>query len=198
MSSRDDLRRLLLPHGGGGGDGGESDDDIAVAHRVEDEERRYGTFGGHKRSSSLGSGNVFGAGGTSSGATGGRSFAEDPESGFSSSSSSVATLTTVLRPPPSRTAKTRQALSSLGYCVGAFAMGNALGWSSPSLPRLESPESSPQLTQAQAGWVGSLVCLGALLQGPSSGFLMTRCERKEYWLLQMIGSTKLSSHISTG
>ena len=42
-------------------------------------------------------------------------------------------------PPQNRLDKTsrfRQTVSSLGFCLGALAMGNALGWSSTAVPNL--------------------------------------------------------------
>ncbi len=157
MSSRDDLRRLVSSSDAADSDGEVPTDVVVVGPH-------YGTFG-HKRSSSVGSGPAPIHGGNlgDAEAGGGRNGGDDSEA---------------RGPPPNKVAKTRQTVSALGYCVGAFAMGNALGWSSPALPRLESTESSPQLTPEQAGWVGSLVCLGALLQGPTTGYLMTRLGRR--------------------
>jgi sugar porter (SP) family MFS transporter len=83
--------------------------------------------------------------------------------------------------PPARldkTSKMRQTLSSLGFCLGALAMGNALGWSSTAVPNLESPTSSLPITKDEAAWVSSLICLGALLQGPSTGYLLQRLGRR--------------------
>ncbi len=171
MSSRDDLHHIIS--------GEEQEHDAAVHRGANGEDHgagghRYGTFG-HKRSSSVG-GSPRGGG--------------DPEAGGllspTSSSSGSPSSSLARSPPPSRAAKTRQTLSALGYCLGAFAMGNALGWSSPALPRLESPESSPQLSPSEAGWVGSLVCLGALLQGPSTGFVMTRMGRRWAVVLECV------------
>ena len=43
-------------------------------------------------------------------------------------------------PPPQnrldKTSRFRQTVSSLGFCLGALAMGNALGWSSTAVPNL--------------------------------------------------------------
>ena len=42
-------------------------------------------------------------------------------------------------PQPDRLDKTsrfRQTVSSLGFCLGALAMGNALGWSATAVPNL--------------------------------------------------------------
>ncbi len=80
----------------------------------------------------------------------------------------------------------RQTLSALGYSLGAFAMGGVVGWSSPALPQMEAEGSSPHLTPAQAGWVGSLVCVGALLQGPLTGWVMTRLGRRSTMALACV------------
>ena len=39
-------------------------------------------------------------------------------------------------PQPDKTSRLRQTVSSLGFCLGALAMGNALGWSSTAVPNL--------------------------------------------------------------
>ena len=44
--------------------------------------------------------------------------------------------------PPDKTSRLRQTLSSLGFCLGALAMGNALGWSSTAVPNLGRESSS--------------------------------------------------------
>ncbi len=118
-----------------------------------DEEDLYGTFGGgqvgHKR------------GGSSSSHPGGSSLdLEDLSNGE------------LMRPRPlDPTARRRQTLAAAGYCSGAFAIGTALAWSSPALPQLETTAT---LTSFQAGWVGSLVSLGALLQGPVTAAVVPR------------------------
>ena len=42
----------------------------------------------------------------------------------------------------------------------------------------ESPTSSLPITKDEAAWVSSLICLGALLQGPFTGYLMQRLGRR--------------------
>lgn len=42
----------------------------------------------------------------------------------------------------------------------------------------ESPTSSIPITKDEATWVSSLICLGALLQGPFTGYLMQRVGRR--------------------
>ena len=42
----------------------------------------------------------------------------------------------------------------------------------------ESPTSSIPITKDEATWVSSLICLGALLQGPFTGYLMQRLGRR--------------------
>ena len=64
-----------------------------------------------------------------------------------------------------RTSATRQLAASLAYCLGAFSMGNMLGWSSSALPELETPSIAPgPVDQSQASLIGALICLGAGFQ----------------------------------
>ena len=44
--------------------------------------------------------------------------------------------------PPDKTSRLRQTVSTLGFCLGALAMGNALGWSSTAVPNLGRESSS--------------------------------------------------------
>lgn len=70
----------------------------------------------------------------------------------------------------------RQVLASLGAATGALSMGCCLGWSSPAIAQLTAETSGAPgpLDTAQASWVGSLVCLGALVQVPLTGPLMEK------------------------
>lgn len=71
----------------------------------------------------------------------------------------------ISQPPLDKTATGRQVLASLAYCLGAFSMGNMLGWSSSALPELETPSIAPgPVDQSQASLIGALICLGAGLQ----------------------------------
>jgi len=82
-----------------------------------------------------------------------------------------------------RKASRRQVMASLGAATGALSMGCCLGWSSPALAQLQAATSGAPgpLTPSQASWVGSLVCLGALVQVPLTGPLMERVGRR--WAL---------------
>lgn len=75
-----------------------------------------------------------------------------------------------------RKAARRQVMASLGAATGALSMGCCLGWASPALAQLQAATSGAPgpLTPSQASWVGSLVCLGALVQVPLTGPLMER------------------------
>lgn len=51
-----------------------------------------------------------------------------------------------------------------------------MGWTSPALPMLVS-QGQP-LTASQAGWIGSLFCVGAAIATPVAGILADRWGRK--------------------
>ena len=77
--------------------------------------------------------------------------------------------------------------------LGSFSVGNALGWTSPALPRIDQSlctnrsnetfdeESLCDLTGITfelAGWVGPLLPIGAILVGPWIGLLVDGLGRK--------------------
>ena len=77
--------------------------------------------------------------------------------------------------------------------LGSFSVGNALGWTSPALPRIDQnlcskysnktfdKESLCDLTGITfelAGWVGPLLPIGAILVGPWIGLLVDGLGRK--------------------
>lgn len=77
--------------------------------------------------------------------------------------------------------------------LGAFSLGNALAWTSPSLPRISqelcaynSDETSDKkttcditgVTDKLAGWIGPLLPAGAILVGPLIGFFVDKFGRK--------------------
>ena len=74
----------------------------------------------------------------------------------------------------------RQLLASIGAATGALSMGLSLGWSSPAIPQLQSDTSIQPgpISDAEAGWVGALVPLGAFLSVPVSGPMLERCGRR--------------------
>lgn len=80
----------------------------------------------------------------------------------------------------------RQLWASLGFCLGGFAMGNTLGWSSSALPELESSTSPILVSQSEGAFIGALVCLGALFQGPMTGYLMVRFGRRATMILNCV------------
>ena len=47
--------------------------------------------------------------------------------------------------------------------MGAFVMGNGLGWTSPALPALKEITLNHPLDEEEASWVGSLFAIGALI-----------------------------------
>lgn len=84
-------------------------------------------------------------------------FAKDPELGISSGNDRI------FHAKSDPVAASRQTWSALGYCLGALSMGTMLGWASPALPQLET--ASIIADKGQSGWVGAVMCLGALIQG---------------------------------
>lgn len=82
----------------------------------------------------------------------------------------------------------RQVVASLGAATGALSMGCCLGWASPAIAQLTNSTSGPPgpLDTSQASWVGSLVCLGALVQVPLTGPLMEKVGRRLALLLTCV------------
>lgn len=79
----------------------------------------------------------------------------------------------------------------------AFAMGAALGWSSPVQPQLQQNSTLNQVTNDnstwyiyldddQMSWVGSLINIGALIGAFAGGFLMDRFGRSFTLMLMSI------------
>lgn len=63
-------------------------------------------------------------------------------------------------------------------CIGVMACGGHLGWTSPALPYLTSPQSAFVVTKAEGAWVASLYTLGGILASFISGFCVDRLGRK--------------------
>ncbi len=111
--------------------------------------------------------------------SGGRLFSDEEERyGTFSSSPQQHSPSSVVHRLPDKVSRWRQTASATGFCLGALAMGNALGWSSTAVPDLESPTSSLHIDKDEAAWVSSLLCLGAMLQGPATGYLMQKFGRR--------------------
>lgn len=58
-----------------------------------------------------------------------------------------------------------------------FAYGTMVGWTSPAISVLMSPEKSPlvtgPITFEDASWIGSIVCLGCVLGTLTFGFVVS-------------------------
>merc|ERR1712018_455825 len=79
-----------------------------------------------------------------------------------------------------------QILAAFAATIGAFTLGNGLGWSSPALPNIEckyvneTDEILPEdqqpikwcLDKEEQRWVGSLLCIGALIASQLVGVVM--------------------------
>lgn len=74
----------------------------------------------------------------------------------------------------------------------SFSYGTSVGWTSPFLPVLlsdDSPLPSGSITSEEASWIGSLLCLGAIVGTISVGFLADLIGRKKTALLLAIPQT---------
>merc|ERR1712212_69135 len=82
-----------------------------------------------------------------------------------------------------------QILAAFAATIGAFTLGNGLGWSSPALPNIECKYNEtneewdqllPPINQTmnycldkdEQKWVGSLLCIGALIAPQLVGVVM--------------------------
>lgn len=65
----------------------------------------------------------------------------------------------------------------------ALSVGASIGWASPYLPSLQSPESPLErpLTSSEASWVGSILALGAFCGTLLFGLLSEKLGR--FWSL---------------
>ena len=88
---------------------------------------------------------------------------------------------------------TRYEFYNITVTLGSFSVGNALAWTSPSLPRISqelctynSDDISDKRTTCDitgvtvklAGWVGPLLPVGAILVGPFIGVFVDKFGRK--------------------
>ncbi|XP_066260508.1 facilitated trehalose transporter Tret1-2 homolog [Euwallacea similis] len=77
----------------------------------------------------------------------------------------------------------------IAACIGnlaSFSCGIMLGWSSPVIPKLQNLELSPLnevITYSDAGWIGSLLPLGAVLGPFVAGALSDKIGRKKTLLI---------------
>jgi SP family facilitated glucose transporter-like MFS transporter 8 len=59
-----------------------------------------------------------------------------------------------------------------------MAIGTVLAWTSPTLPELQSANSTLPVTPGEASWIGSLVAVGAIVGAVPAGFFADRFGRK--------------------
>nr|CAD7201481.1 unnamed protein product [Timema douglasi] len=63
----------------------------------------------------------------------------------------------------------------------SFATGTVVGWSSPTLPSLQSeysPIGGPPITKESASWIGSSMCFGAFIGVPIYNYICNKYSRK--------------------
>ncbi|XP_063242080.1 facilitated trehalose transporter Tret1-like [Bacillus rossius redtenbacheri] len=81
-----------------------------------------------------------------------------------------------------RNGRFRQYLAVAVVNLAAMEYGAALGWTSPALPWLQAAGNpvgaGKPMTDTAASWLGSLLCLGALVSAPLLGYLCRRRSRK--------------------
>jgi MFS family permease len=70
----------------------------------------------------------------------------------------------------------------IAACLGAFALGTGLGWTSPALPYIagckEGTDCDFFFDDDVGSWIGSLFTIGALLSSFVTGYLMSTIGRK--------------------
>nr|CAD7452340.1 unnamed protein product [Timema tahoe] len=72
-------------------------------------------------------------------------------------------------------------LSGASVNLSSLCYGSIMAWPSPTLPLLmtdATPLGSGPMSEEEASWVGSLICLGALITTPLYGILQDRWGRK--------------------
>ncbi|XP_018329739.1 facilitated trehalose transporter Tret1-2 homolog [Agrilus planipennis] len=72
-------------------------------------------------------------------------------------------------------------------CIGGISLGISLAWTSPVLPQLEQPNSSPiKITIEESSWIGATLAFGALVTAIPAGYLADCFGRKTCVLLLVI------------
>ncbi|PSN47391.1 Facilitated trehalose transporter Tret1 [Blattella germanica] len=74
--------------------------------------------------------------------------------------------------------KTTQYMAALFATLGAMAAGTVLAWTSPTLPELQSANSTLPITPEEGSWVGSLMAIGAIAGALPAGFFAEKFGRK--------------------
>ncbi|CAM1307207.1 SLC2A8 (predicted) [Pycnogonum litorale] len=62
--------------------------------------------------------------------------------------------------------------------LGSVTMGSVIAYTSPAIPLMEKESSPVHITRNEADWVGSLSNIGALIAGPTAGYLIEKIGRK--------------------
>ncbi|XP_059468813.1 facilitated trehalose transporter Tret1-like isoform X2 [Neocloeon triangulifer] len=78
-----------------------------------------------------------------------------------------------------------QYIAAVSATLGAFALGNVIGWSSPASGRLQGDTSEVDfdVSASEFAWVGSLLTIGAAASTFPAGILVERVGRKQtmFW-----------------
>ncbi|XP_021936732.1 facilitated trehalose transporter Tret1-like [Zootermopsis nevadensis] len=78
----------------------------------------------------------------------------------------------------SQAKKLTQYMATLFVTLGAMAVGTVLAWTSPTLPELQSANSTLPITPEEGSWISSLVAVGAIVGAVPAGYFAERFGRK--------------------
>ncbi|CAH1404635.1 unnamed protein product [Nezara viridula] len=89
--------------------------------------------------------------------------------------------------------KSSQYIYTLAVTIVVIAGGTVIGWSSPALPQLQSPDSDVPLTPEEGSWVGSLLTIGCFLGALPAGSIADCLGRK--WAIMSMTIPILTSWV---
>lgn len=80
------------------------------------------------------------------------------------------------------------------YCCGlanlaSLAVGTHYGWTSPTLPKLESADSWLPVDDEESSWIGSIICLSSMFGPFLGGWLINKVGRRLSILISVVMST---------
>ncbi|CAL8109366.1 unnamed protein product [Orchesella dallaii] len=88
--------------------------------------------------------------------------------------------------PRWKSPRTPQYITSATVTIGAFSLGNVLGWSSPALVSIQKSGDFPDLVTADISWIGSLITIGAVAGAPLAGYCIEKVGRKNTLLISAL------------
>lgn len=85
-----------------------------------------------------------------------------------------------------RTKQWPQYLAAITATISLLVAGSHIGWTSPTLPRLKSPESPLPITSNDASWIASFYLLGSIPGNFIAALMVDRIGRKNSLLISAI------------